>query len=133
MVLVELGVNSSMEEYATPLVLACARCRASRRASVGTNRLVTQRNKDFADAQFTQPNSPNRECYLSCFNRARLTGQVATGFVRRSCFSLVCRTRLDRDFAHGGGYAGLEAHRSHRCAHEQGRLRPWPHRIPTTS
>jgi hypothetical protein len=47
MVLVELGVNSSIEEYATPLVWRVLDAAQSRRASVGTNRLVTQRNKRF--------------------------------------------------------------------------------------
>ena len=46
-------------------------------------------------------------CVLSRLNRAKLTSQVATGFVRRSSFSLnlVCRSRLDRDFRTWGGYA----------------------------
>jgi len=39
MVRVELGVNRSMEEFATPSSGASyPRCRAGRRASVGTNR-----------------------------------------------------------------------------------------------
>jgi len=46
MILVELGVNSSIEEYAT-LVVRRVLDAASRRASVGTNGLVTQRNKRF--------------------------------------------------------------------------------------
>ena len=49
------GVNSSMEEYAPPQSGACYPNTASRRASAGTNRLVPQRSKRCADAQFAQP------------------------------------------------------------------------------
>src|SRR6266403_1608633 len=102
MVRVEPGVNRSIEDYAAPSSGVCRpQCRANWRAPVGTNRLVTQCNKRCAGAEFTHP------CVHFCFYRAKLTMQVATGFVRRSLFSLnlVCRTRLDRDFRTWGGYA----------------------------
>src|SRR6266705_506827 len=102
MIPVERGVNRIIAEgHATPWsgrdVLARTRIvPARRRASVGTERLVTQRNKGFVQMH----NLPNRECWFaSIAYRAYTHGKVAAGFVRRSCFSLklVCRTRLDRD------------------------------------
>jgi len=125
MILVELGVNSSMPAPR----LACVRCRASRRASVGTNRLVTQRNK-----RFCRCTTPNSACYLASIalhspDRSRLVSSGEAAF----CCTWFAALGSIAIFAHGGGYARLEAHRSHRCAHEQGRLRPWPHRIPTIS
>src|SRR5229473_3366423 len=105
MVLVELGVNSSIEEYATPLVWACVRCRASRRASVVTNRLVTQRNKRFVQMH----NSPNSECYFASItlnspDRSRLVSSGKAPF-RITWFAVPGSIAI---FAHEGGYARLE-------------------------
>jgi hypothetical protein len=62
MIPVEPGVNSSMENYVAPRSGACsAQCRAMRRALVGTNRLVMQRNK----RNVQMHNSPNRDRYFA--------------------------------------------------------------------
>src|ERR1700681_2467114 len=91
--------------------------------------LVTQRNK-----RFCRCTTPNSECYLASIaldspHRSRLVSSGEAAFLG-TWFAALGSIAI---FAHGGGYARLEAHRSHRCAHEQGRLRPWPHRIPTIS
>jgi hypothetical protein len=59
MVPVEPAVNSSIEGDVTPWSGGCNA--QIRRASVGTNRLVTQRNKELVQMH----NSPNRERYLA--------------------------------------------------------------------
>src|SRR5258708_2273697 len=95
MVRVAPSVNRSVEDYATPSSGAChPRCRASRRASVGTHRSVVQRTKHLCRCTI----HPTVSATL-LQSRAKLAGQVATGFVRQSPFSLslVCRTRLYRD------------------------------------
>ena len=90
MVPVAPGVNSAMERHpprsdpARVISNAASRC---------ISRLMTQRTQRFVQVHnFTHP------CVLFCIDRAKLTTQVATGFVRRHLFSLVCRTPLDRDF-----------------------------------
>src|SRR6266851_91508 len=102
------------------------------------------RNQSFGDAAqqtiLQMHNSLNRihptvsAIYLAAIaldspDRSRLVSSGETAF-RCTWFAALGSIAI---FAHGGGYARLEAHRSHRCAHEQGRLRPWPHRIPTIS
>jgi hypothetical protein len=129
MILVERGVNSSMEEYATPLVW-----RLLDAAQAGEHQSVPIVGDAAQQTILQMHNSPNRECYLASIaldslDRSRL---VSSGEAAFPCTQFAALGSI-AIFAHGGGYAGLEAHRSHRCDHEQGRLRPWPHSIPTTS
>jgi hypothetical protein len=67
-----------------------------RRASVGTNRFVTRRTKRLVQSTI------HPTLVLFCFNRAKLTGQVATGLVRRIWFAVLGSTAI---FAHQGGHA----------------------------
>src|ERR1700737_102346 len=103
MIRVEPDVNRSIEDYTTPSSGVCRSQCPRKPASISRHQSFGDATHQTicAGAQFTQP------LVLFCFKRAKLTTQVATGFVRRGCFSLnlVCRTRLDREFAHEGGYA----------------------------
>src|SRR3981189_2846630 len=100
MVPVEPDVNRSIEERATPWPGGCyPQRRASRRASVGSNRFGDAAHQTLC----AEHNSLNPSCYFASI-ALDSPDRVATGFVRRSCFSLylVCRTRLDRDFRTSG-------------------------------
>src|SRR6478752_2714080 len=80
---------------------------ASRRASAATSRLVPQRNKRSADAQFTHPWCE----FPSIAYRATLAAKVAAGSVPRSSFSLKLFAVLGSTaiFAHGAATRDLRA------------------------
>src|SRR6266487_5727561 len=90
---VEPGVNRSIEGSMSRLGRAAGypQRRAGRRASVGSNRVGDAAHQTFC-AEHNSLLLALFWCYfalvLFCFNRARLAGQVAIGFVRRISFEL---------------------------------------------